>query len=195
MGVSPVADAKDRGRLNAATVSRFLGWRLGIERRAILRLQSLAERWGRKRKLPAHLRVGERGELEALFFVRRLGFTVVARRWRTAELRGDLDLVAWEGETLCFVEVKTRSVRDRTPAWLAVDQQKRRMLARMARAYLRTLPRSSRRDPSGEGSSVLTRMDVVSVYLGNAAEGRDVECEIIRDSFDWRAVDTSRYGV
>ena len=159
-------------------------WRLGAQRMAILRLQSFAERFGRERKKPAHLRVGERGELEALFFLRRMGYVVVARRWRSPELRGDLDLVAWESQTLCFVEVKTRSVRDRTPAALAIDTGKRRMLARMARAFLRTLPREERR-------TVLTRVDIVSVYLPETG----VECELIRDAFDWRSAGFARYGV
>ncbi len=150
----------------------------------MVRLQAFAERFGRGRKKPAHLRVGERGELEALFFLRRQGYVVVARRWRSPDLRGDLDLVAREGETLCFVEVKTRSARDQTPAALAIDEDKRRMLTRMARAYLRTLPREERR-------TVLTRVDIVSVYLATTG----VECELIRDAFDWRRSGPGHYGV
>lgn len=157
--------------------------RLWLQQKSIVGLQELTARMKRRTK-PAHLRVGERGELEALFFLRRLGYVVVARRWRSSELRGDLDLVAWEGKTLCFVEVKTRSVRDQTPAALAIDGEKRRMLARMARGYLRTLPREER-------GAVLTRVDVVSVYLPPTG----VECELIRDAFDWRSAGLGGYGV
>lgn len=152
-------------------------WRLDAQRKGILWLKRVAER--RDPGRPRHLQVGERGELEALFYLRREGYVVVARRWRAANLRGDLDLVAWEGETLCFIEVKTRTARDRTPAALAIDGSKRRMLARMARAYLRTLPRPR---VSGVEETVLTRVDVVSVYL--LAEG--AECELVRDAFPWR---------
>ena len=151
-------------------------------------LGNLARRLGQGHKQPAHLHLGERGELEALFFLRRQGYVVTARRWRTPELNGDLDLVAWEGETLCFIEVKTRSQRDHTPAALAIGQAKRRMLSRMAREYLRTLPRPHRLD---EAQRVLTRFDFVSVYLLQTG----TECELLRDAFDWRKDQSSRYGV
>ena len=134
------------------------------------------------------MHLGERGELEALFFLRRQGYVVTARRWRTPELNGDLDLVAWEGDTLCFIEVKSRSQRDQTPAALAIGQAKRRMLSQMAREYLRTLPRPRR---LAEAERVLTRFDFVSVYLLKSG----TECELLRDAFDWRNDQRSRYGV
>src|ERR1700709_2158825 len=68
-----------------------------------------------------HLETGLLGEREALFYLRRCGYTVVARRWKTAKPRGDIDLIAWHGTTLSFIEVKTRSRRDAFPAELAVD--------------------------------------------------------------------------
>jgi putative endonuclease len=144
---------------------------IALERWAVLGLDGLARRHGLgRRKQPGHLVTGERGELEALFFLRAQGFVVVERRWRAPESRGDLDLIAWEGDTLCFVEVKTRTERDRTPAALAVDQAKRRMLREMSRAYLRTLPKRQR-------PGLRRRFDIVSVYLlpGGTA------CELLRD--------------
>ena len=147
---------------------------LHAQRWGLLRLQALARRLSRGQPLPSHLQVGMRGELEALFFLRRLGLIVVERRWRSPELNGDLDLVAWEAGTLCFVEVKTRTSRDMTPARSAVDQAKQNMLRRMAASYRRTLPEVYR-----EGL-LLMRFDVVSVYL---LDGR-VECEIVRDAFE-----------
>ncbi len=120
-----------------------------------------------------------RGEMEALYYLRREGFTVVERRWRTPELNGDLDLIAWDGETLCFVEVKTRTARDNKPAKSAVDGSKQRMLVRMSVAYVRSLPRAVR-------ETALRRYDVVSVYL----LGEKVECELARDVFE----DTFRTG-
>ncbi len=137
---------------------------------------------------PAHLRLGERGELEALFFLRQQGYIVTARRWRAPELHGDLDLVAWEGKTLCFIEVKTRSKRDQTPAALAIGEAKRAILSRMAVEYLRSLPRPSR---LAEAERVLTRFDFVSVYLLSGG----TECELLRDAFDWRRDQRSGYGV
>lgn len=102
-----------------------------------------------------------------MYFLRRRGYLVVERRWRSPELRGDLDLVAWDGETLVFVEVKTRTKRDFAPAASAVDLGKQRMVRRMGRAYRRTLPREDRYETP-------VRFDVVSVYL----LGEAVECEL-----------------
>lgn len=167
---------------------RLAGWPIALQRAGILGLGTLARRFGRGRIRPAHLQLGERGELEALFFLRRQGYVVIARRWRSPELNGDLDLVAWDGETLCFIEVKSRSQRDQTPAALAIGQAKRHMLSRMAREYLRTLPRPQQ---LAEAERVLTRFDFVSVYLLETG----TECELLRDAFDWRKDQRSRYGV
>jgi putative endonuclease len=149
---------------------------LALERWALVGLQAMTRRLGRGRKLPAHLETGMRGELEALFYLRGLGFTVVERRWRSPELNGDLDLVAWErtqdANALCFIEVKTRTARDRTPAGLAVTEAKRAMLGKMAGSYMRTVPDRYRKD-------AVMRFDVVSVYLVEGA----VECELVRDVF------------
>jgi putative endonuclease len=149
--------------------------RIDIQRAALLGLQSLAARTTRQTARPAHLLTGERGEFEALFFLRRQGFQVVERRWRTSELNGDLDLIAWEGDKICFVEVKTRRRRDMTPAASAVDSGKQRMLRRMADAYGRTLPAVQRYNTP-------FRFDVVSVYLLDA-QNRQIQCELVRNAF------------
>src|ERR1700761_5458979 len=88
---------------------------------------------------PAHLATGRRGELAAFFYLRRRGYIVVARGWRSGRLRGDIDVIAWEGDTLCFVEVKTRTTREIATAEAAVDDDKRRTLRRLARSYMRQL--------------------------------------------------------
>jgi putative endonuclease len=121
-----------------------------------------------------HLATGERGELEALFYLRRMGYTVVARRWKSSRLRGDVDLIGWDGEWLCFVEVKTRGGRGGGPAELAVDEEKQKMLRRMARSYLGGFPWKLR-------AEVPVRFDVVSVYLLPSG----VECELYREAFGW----------
>lgn len=63
---------------------------------------------------------------------------VVARNWRCAahELRGELDVVAWEDGVLVFCEVKTRRGRDTGGPLLAVTPAKYRQLRRLAGAYL-----------------------------------------------------------
>jgi Uncharacterised protein family UPF0102 len=67
---------------------------------------------------------GCRGEDEAFFHLRKLGFTVVARNYRLARRGGDIDLIALEKDKLCFVEVKTRSRRNFIPAEAAADAEK-----------------------------------------------------------------------
>jgi putative endonuclease len=105
---------------------------------------------------PTHLVTGTRGEDAAFFHLLSKGYTVVARRWSAGNLPGDVDLIAWQGDLLCFFEVKTRTARDATPAHAAVDGHKRRTLRRLARAYQRQLAKP---EPPQ------TRFDVISVYL------------------------------
>lgn len=119
-------------------------------------LNWLARRSGRASTLPAHLATGIQGEDAAYFYLRRKGYIVVARRWSPGHEPGDIDLIAWQGELLCIVEVKTRTARDATPAEVAVDAHKRTMLRRLSRHYVRQLPQKI---------APQVRFDVVSVYL------------------------------
>ena len=141
----------------------------------LMRARSCGQRAGQQRPAAAAVELGLQGEREALFELRRQGYIVVARRWTSSRMRGDLDLVAWEGEWLCFIEVKTRSGRTAmAPAETAVDHEKQRMLRRMAHAYLRGFPEETRRE-------IPVRFDVIAVYLGDG--GR--EFELFRGAFRW----------
>jgi putative endonuclease len=122
-----------------------------------------------------HLVTGLRGETAAMFELRRRGVVVVARRWTSPKMRGDVDLIGWDGDCLCFIEVKTRTARDMSPAEAGVDQIKRRMLRGLARIYLRTFPEPTRR-------TISVRFDVVSVYLLGSA----TEFEFFQGAFGWR---------
>ncbi len=88
---------------------------------------------------PLHHRTGRRGEEEAYFYLRRHGYVMVARNYRSSRRRGEIDLIGWNEGVLCFIEVKTRTSHDVKPAEAAVDRDKRRELAGMARDYLRRL--------------------------------------------------------
>src|SRR6202790_2389733 len=99
----------------------------------------LAFRLRRGAARPKHLELGRRGEEAAFFYLRRLGYIVVARDWKSGKVRGDLDLVAWEGHTLCFIEVKSRTGRSVATAEAAVDDDKTRVLRRLARQYLHAM--------------------------------------------------------
>ena len=129
--------------------------RIGFLERAVGALDRMARR-GRTPDDPAHLAVGLAGEDAAFFYLRRMGYPVVARRWSSGDVPGDIDLIAWMGSLLCFIEVKTRSAHDMTPAEAAVGEQKRRVLRRLARRYVRQLPQSAMPQ---------VRFDVISVYL------------------------------
>ncbi len=115
-------------------------------------------------RLPTHLRVGVRGEEDAYFFLRQQGYTVVARNYRSPKYRGEIDLIGWESDVLCFIEVKTRSSRDVKTAVAAVDRHKRRELAQVVREYLRRMP-----------DSCQWRFDVVSVYYDSCNSRPQIE--------------------
>jgi len=96
---------------------------------------------------PAHQLTGRRGEEDAYFYLRRRGYMIIARNYRSPHHRGELDLVGWERDVLCFIEVKTRTTRDVKPAEAAVDRDKQRELSLVARDFLRQMPPSCQRGP------------------------------------------------
>jgi putative endonuclease len=125
-----------------------------IARTTIRALDSIAKLLPKRAAQAPHLQIGSRGEEEAYFYLRSQGYVIIARNYRNPRCHGELDLVGWDGETLCFIEVKTRSSRGVFPAEAAVDYDKRRDLSRVAREFLRKV----------EGKPSY-RFDVVSVYL------------------------------
>ena len=102
---------------------------------------------------PEHLKTGRRGEEDAYFYLRRRGYIMIARNYRSPNHRGELDLVGWDGDVLCFVEVKTRTTRAVKPAQAAVDRDKQKDLAVVARDFLRHMP-----------APCESRFDVLAVY-------------------------------
>ena len=140
--------------------------------RALAGLDGIARRRGRV-TVPEHLSTGIEGEDAAFFFLRRKGYVVVARRWSSGDRPGDVDLIAWNGSILCFVEVKTRTAKDMTPAEVAVDRHKRHTLRSLATQYIRQLPQPER--PT-------VRFDIVSVYL---VPGQPREFVHFENAFGW----------
>jgi putative endonuclease len=82
---------------------------------------------------PRH-RFGAYGEDKAAEYLRRRGFEILARNVRTAY--GEIDIVAKDGATVVFVEVKSRRSRQGRVALEAVDARKRKRLSRLALAFL-----------------------------------------------------------
>jgi putative endonuclease len=158
----------------AATTNRAIPSKMTP--RALARMNWL-ERWllrlQPREGLPEHLAMGRRGELAAYFHLRREGYTIVAQGWRSHISPGDLDLVGWDGNRLCFIEVKARTTRDMATAEAAVDENKRRTLRRLARRYLKraAVPEAA------------ARFDVVTVYFDQA---REPEISLVRSAFAWK---------
>ncbi len=96
---------------------------------------------------------GSRGEsLAAEFLRQRRGYAILARNWRSGRL--ELDIVARDGPTIVFVEVKTRRLGPQ-PAEEGLGSAQRRRLRRAAAAWIR-----SHSHPAGE-----YRFDLVAVTL------------------------------
>jgi putative endonuclease len=125
-----------------------------IATQAVVRaLDWVAERTLPPDDTPMHQRTGHRGEEHAYFYLRRLGYVMVSRNFRSSRRRGEIDLIAWDHGMLCFIEVKTRTTHAVKPAEAAVDRDKQRGLAAVADEYLHHLARPCQ-----------WRFDVVTVY-------------------------------
>ena len=116
---------------------------------------------------PHQLGLGKRGEELACRELRRQGYAIVARRYRTRY--GEIDIVAMDGGVLVFVEVKARSSERFGTPLAAVTPAKQRRLTRMALDYL----------ARSRTTGVPCRFDVVSVAVG---EGRPV-VEVVTNAF------------
>lgn len=78
---------------------------------------------------------GIKGEEEAARFLARCGYAILDKNVRTRA--GEIDLVAREGKTLVFVEVKTRRDLEGDPPQAAVNTRKQNRLGKLAHGYLK----------------------------------------------------------
>src|SRR5436190_16697834 len=94
-----------------------------------------------------HFELGARGEALAIELLKQKGYRIVAanfslpigRNTRDVIVNAEIDVVAYDGPTLCFVEVKTRATDDFALPQANVDLRKRRQIARAARGYRRMM--------------------------------------------------------
>jgi putative endonuclease len=130
--------------------------------------------------VPSRLDLGKLGEAFAAAYLDQIGYRLVAanftlpvgRNLRGAVIKAEIDLVAYEGKTLCFVEVKTRASDWFAPPQVNVDRRKQRQLARAARAYRSMLGLEA--EPY--------RYDVVTVVLSpEAHRSSSPEIELLRN--------------
>lgn len=89
------------------------------------------------------VRLGERGEALAADFLVANDFRIVVANFKVpvgrnskgVQITGEIDIIALDGETLCFIEVKTRRSDEFTPVITAVDLRKQRQITRTAKVY------------------------------------------------------------
>lgn len=112
--------------------------------------------------------LGVRGEALAAEFLEKQGYRIVltnfkvpvGRNSKGVQVTGEIDIIALDGETLCFVEVKTRRSEEFAPVITAVDRRKQRQITRTARVYRRIFDVWDHE----------YRFDVVTVLLPKPAE-------------------------
>ena len=121
--------------------------------------------WFRRKPVP----LGTRGERLAAKALRRAGFKILARNARLG--RYEIDLIAREGDTTAFVEVKTRRTGEPVRPEDNVGPAKRRHIQTAARIYA-----DRENDPE-----MYYRFDIVAVVL---PEHGKPQIEILRDAFD-----------
>ena len=88
---------------------------------------------------------------------------MVARNFRSPNRRGEIDLIGWHEDVLCFVEVKTRTTHDVKPAEAAVDRDKRRTSLPLPVNICATCPPCQ------------WRLDVISVYYDQGSSQPQIE--------------------
>ena len=133
----------------------------------IYQLADALRHHARKTRMTAEHALGRRGEDIAHRFLQRMGIVVVARNYRMASGAGEVDLIGWEGDTLVFVEVKSRQTDEYGAPDRAIGPEKMASLIRSAREYVR----------HAEVSWEKVRFDVVNVVFSkppSIAHFRDV---------------------
>ncbi len=105
----------------------MIGW--------LLRLSDAARHRARRERWTADQVAGRRGEDLAHRYLEEHGFRIVARNWRPSAGPGEVDLIAWEADTLVFVEVKSRQSAEFGAPDRNIDAEKRSALVRAARNY------------------------------------------------------------
>ncbi len=128
----------------------------------------------RNNRQPSHLALGQQGEADAYFYLRRHGYRMVATNFRVPRDRGEIDLIGWDKDVLCFIEVKTRTDDRFAPPSTAVTPDKQQHIRSVAKAYLRRF--------SGEQRPAC-RFDVVSVVPSGTTQPPQISLR--KAAFTW----------
>ena len=114
--------------------------------------------------------LGSHGENLAAEFLKRRGYRILQRNFRLKF--GEIDIVAQEGDTICFVEVRTKTTEEMGTPFESITSFKQRKLSKLALAYLKNQYKSV---------EVRARFDVVAVV---AQEGKEEKVELIKNAFE-----------
>ena len=129
-------------------------------------------KWFNSEKISSpKLELGERGEKAAARYLRRNGYKILVRRFKSYS--GEIDVVCRHHDTLVFVEVKTREDEQLGAPSEAVDERKQRHISKVALEYLRLLG----------NPDVKFRFDIVEVLMQHGAKKPD-EIRLIQDAFE-----------
>lgn len=121
------------------------------------------------RQAADHLERGAAGETLACRHLRRSGYKILYRNFR-GPTGGELDIVCRDGDTLVFVEVKTRGSEEFGRPFEAVRSDQRQRISRGALAWLRML----------DNPDILFRFDVVEVLMRDQGQPR---VQVIQNAF------------
>ncbi len=112
--------------------------------------------------------LGRLGEDLALERIKSLGYKCLSRNYRC--VLGEIDLIAKDGNTLVFIEIKTRRGKSPGQAKEAVTERKKRQLSKLALFYMK----------ANDCCDVRSRFDVVAVNLGHGRK----EIEVVKNAFE-----------
>jgi putative endonuclease len=131
--------------------------------------------WNWLRKLAVNptgkMVLGERGEKFAARYLRRHGYKILVRRFKSRA--GEIDIICRHKDWLVFVEVKTRKSDDYGAPSEAVTKDKQRHMSRVALDYLRLL----------NNPQIRWRFDIVEVILQDGAQ-KPADVRLIQNAFD-----------
>ena len=131
--------------------------------------------WNWLRKLAVNpttrMALGERGEKFAGRYLRRHGYRILVRRFKTRA--GEIDIVCRQGDWLAFIEVKTRESDDYGAPSEAVTKDKQKHMSRVALEYLRLL----------DNPRICFRFDIVEVILPSGVR-QPTAIRLIQNAFD-----------
>lgn len=119
-------------------------------------------------------RIGDYGEKYASSYISKHGYRIVERNYKRK--CGEIDIIAYDGDCLCFIEVKTRSRTDYGKAWEAVDRRKREKIIRTSAWYL-----------AEHNVNAPIRFDVIEVYLEEKMFTFSTKINVIKNAFDANA--------